>query len=58
MRTTKPLKLGVLCKVFEQAGECYFVPTILVHCPFEEIPRLLTEMSLWKFVADELLGDG
>lgn len=57
MRTTKPLKLGVLCKVFEQDNECYFVPTILVHFPFEEIPRLLTEMSLWKFVADELGKD-
>lgn len=58
MKVIKPQKLCVLHRTFENGGGCYWVVTLLVACPFAAPRALLTEVKLWKLVADELAGQG
>jgi len=58
VKTIKPLRLGILTRVFENDGRCYFVPSIFVFFAFQAPKQLLTEMSLWKFLATNIGKDG
>ncbi len=53
MRVLKPQKLGILTKCVEQNRAHYFSVSILAYFPFEQ-RTLLSEISLWKFVPEEL----
>ena len=57
MRTIKPQRLGLLSRVFENEGHCYFVVSVFGLFAFEQPNRLLSEVALWKLVGQEL-GDG
>jgi uncharacterized protein YjbI with pentapeptide repeats len=58
MKVIKPLKLGLLHRVFENDQRCYFVVTIFFHFDVDEPKKLLGEVGMWKFVSDELMGEG
>lgn len=57
MKVIKPQRLGLLTKVFEHQGHCYFVASILVLFPFDAPSALLPEVNLWQLVARELGQD-
>ncbi len=57
MKTNKPMGLGLLTRVFENDQECNFVVSALVFFPFQAPRRLLPEVSMWKFAADQLGKD-
>ncbi|MBI4703784.1 MAG: DUF2169 domain-containing protein [Deltaproteobacteria bacterium] len=54
MRTIKPLRIGLLPKVYEAEGQCRLCVSLLAFFPFDPPDLLLPEMSLWMFVADKL----
>ncbi|UQA59692.1 DUF2169 family type VI secretion system accessory protein [Polyangium aurulentum] len=54
MKVIKPQKLGLLHRVFESDGRCYFVVTIFACIPFDAPRSLIAEIGLWKLAGDEL----
>lgn len=56
MKAIKPQKLGLLYKVFEHEHRFFLVVTVLGFFPFDTA-KLFPEVSLWKFVAEELGKD-
>lgn len=54
MKTIKPIRLGLLCKVFEKDGEPYFVVTLLAGFHLDSPRSFLVEPNIWKLVGDEL----
>lgn len=57
MKTIKPQKLSLQFKVHEEAGRCYFFPAIIVLFPFDNPAAILSEVALWKLVAEKLGKD-
>ena len=51
MKTIKPLRLGLLHKVYEEKRRFFFVPTIIAFFPFDNPSELISEMDLWKTIA-------
>lgn len=58
MKVVKPSKLGLLHRVFESDQRCYFVVTIFLFFDVDEPKKLIGEVGMWKFVNDELMGEG
>ncbi|WP_437995533.1 DUF2169 domain-containing protein [Sorangium sp. So ce185] len=58
MKTVKPMRLGLLYKVFELDRRFYFVTTLLVFFPLSSPSTLLPEINLWKMVGEELGKEG
>ncbi len=54
MKTIKPFRLGVMTRCFEEPPKCYFVVTVLALFPFDDTSTLLTDVELWKLVAEKL----
>lgn len=54
MKTVKPIRLGVLSRVFENDGEHYLTVSLLVLFPFGAPKRLLREQDIWKLSAEEM----
>lgn len=54
MKTIKPTKLGLLCRVFERDREPHFVVTILAGFHLSSPRSFLVEPNIWRLVADEL----
>lgn len=57
MKVVKPLKLGILHRTFEYQGRCFWAPAVLAFFSFDGKPRLLTEIDMWTFCAEELGKD-
>ena len=57
MKTIKPLRLGILHRVFENGPECKLAVTILAYFPFDAPRQLLTEVELWKSFTDDTGGE-
>lgn len=57
MKTIKPDKLGLLLRTFEHDGRPYMVVSVLVAFPFDKPRHLVSEVDLWKLVADELVAE-
>lgn len=55
MRITKPQKLGLLTRCFENDGQAYLVLTAMAFFPFSAPRKLLHEVSLWT-TAGQVLG--
>jgi uncharacterized protein YjbI with pentapeptide repeats len=58
VKVIKPQKLGLLHRVFENDGRCYFVVSIFLCSPFGAPRDLISEVALWKMVGDELMAEG
>jgi uncharacterized protein YjbI with pentapeptide repeats len=58
MKTIKPQRLGLLTRPFEHKRTFHFSVSPLVFFTLAEHPTLLTEMELWKCIAEQLGGDG
>ncbi|HRI68611.1 MAG TPA: DUF2169 domain-containing protein, partial [Polyangium sp.] len=58
MKVIKPLKLGLLHRVFENDQRCYFVVTIFLYFDVDEPKKLMGEVGMWKLVSDELGPEG
>ncbi len=58
MKTIKPQSLGVLTRPFEFQRRFYLGVSTLSFIPLGADPALLPEVSMWKFLAEELGGDG
>jgi len=56
MKVIKPQKLGLLSRTFEHKGDCFLVLTMAAFFPLDTPSALMSEVSMWKFVAGEL-GD-
>lgn len=54
MKVIKPLRLGILTRVFEHGREPHFVVTVFACFPFDEPRALYTEQALWKAMTEEL----
>ncbi|MBW2524988.1 MAG: DUF2169 domain-containing protein [Deltaproteobacteria bacterium] len=54
MKTIKPLRLGILHKTFEHEGVCRLVVSLFVYVPLRQERVLLSEVSMWKAVGEEL----
>ena len=54
MKVIKPQKLSLLTKFFEHRREFYLCPTMFVFFTLEEQPKILSEVDLWTFVAENL----
>jgi len=54
MKVIKPLKQGILYKTFENDNRSFFVVTVFSFFPFTPGGRLLSEIDMWKFTAQEL----
>jgi uncharacterized protein YjbI with pentapeptide repeats len=57
MRVVKPMKLAVLHRPFERGGRFYLAVTVGVFFIFDQPDVLLSETTMWKFVAAELGKD-
>ena len=55
MKIYKPLKQGLLTKIFEEKKRYYLVTTVLTFFSLDLPSQLFTEIDLWKF-AGEALG--
>lgn len=58
MKVIKPQKLGLLTRTFEHKGDCFLVLTMAAFFPLDAPSTLLSEVSMWKFVAGELGATG
>lgn len=56
MKVIKPQRLGLLQRVVEHERRCTLVVSVLVYVPLTSPRKLLTEMSLWNELAEELPG--
>lgn len=56
MKVIKPQKLGVLTRLYEHEGHAFMAVAVFVFFPFEQPDRLLPEVAMWQFLAQEL-GD-
>ncbi|NUP13021.1 MAG: DUF2169 domain-containing protein [Polyangiaceae bacterium] len=54
MKVIKPLRLGILTRVFEHGREPFLVATVFACFPFDEPKALFTEQALWKMMTEEL----
>ncbi len=57
MKIIKPQSLGLLTRPFEFKRRFYLGISTLAFIPLGSEPALLSEVSMWKFVATELGGD-
>jgi uncharacterized protein YjbI with pentapeptide repeats len=57
MKIIKPMRLGVLTKVFEHGHEPHLAVSLLLCFPFDAKGRYLHEASLWKMAGEELGRD-
>lgn len=57
MKVIKPQSLGVLHRAYEDGNKFYFSVGVMMFFPFASPQQLLTEASMWKFVAQELDKD-
>ncbi|MBI3937448.1 MAG: DUF2169 domain-containing protein [Betaproteobacteria bacterium] len=57
MKTIKPQRLALLHKPYEEGGKCWLAATVAVFFPFAQPERMLPEVAMWKFVAQELGKD-
>jgi uncharacterized protein YjbI with pentapeptide repeats len=57
MKVIKPQRLGVLARTFEHDGAFHFAVSVLAFFAFETPGQLLTEVSMWKFLPQELGKD-
>jgi uncharacterized protein YjbI with pentapeptide repeats len=57
MKIIKPMRLGVLTKVFEHQHAPHLIVSLLVCFPFASPRRFLHEASLWKMAGEELGRD-
>lgn len=58
MKTVKPDKLGLLLRTFEHDGRPYMVVSALVAFSFDKPRELVSEVDLWKMIAEELVTEG
>ena len=56
MKTVKPLKLGVLCRTYERERAPHLAIGVVAFFTLGAPSRLLTELALWRFLA-EVQGD-
>jgi hypothetical protein len=54
MKIIKPLKLGILTRVFEHGRDPMLVVTVFAAFPFDEPRALFTEQALWRTMGEEL----
>jgi uncharacterized protein YjbI with pentapeptide repeats len=54
MKVIKPLKLGILTRVFEHGRDPMLVVTVFAAFPFDEPRALFTEQALWRAMGEEL----
>jgi len=57
MKTIKPLKLGMLTRNYEYERTFYCGVSVLAFVPLGSTPDLLSEVSMWTFLPDELGKD-
>lgn len=57
MKSIKPQRLGVLARPFEHEGQFHFAVSVLAFFSFDDPSQLLSEVSLWKFLPQELGKD-
>lgn len=57
MKIIKPQKLSLQFKVYEEAGRYFFFPVVFVLFPFGNPSAILSEIALWKLVAEKLGKD-
>lgn len=57
MKITKPQKLSLQYKIDEEAGRYFFFPAIFMLIPFDNPAAILSEVTLWKLVAEKLGKD-
>lgn len=57
MRVIKPQRLSLLTRTYEYEGKCYLAANIMAFFSFDQPQRLLSEQSMWKFVAEALGKD-
>lgn len=54
MKIIKPLKLGLLFRIFEHQGRNFWSPAVLIFFDFSGPPQVKPEVDLWKFVSNRL----
>lgn len=54
MKVLKPLRMSLLHRTFEVAGEVHFVATPLLFIPTGDRRALVSEIELWKTIGEEL----
>ena len=57
MKVIKPQKLGVLTRTFEHERQAYLGVGIAAFVPMRQTRQLLSEVSMWKFLPEELGED-
>ena len=57
MRIIKPQRLSLLTRTYEYEGKFYLAVNIMTFFRFSQPQRLLSEQSMWKFVAEALGKD-
>lgn len=57
MKIIKPQKLSLQFKTYEEAKRYYFFPAIFIIFPFDNPPAIISEVALWKLVAEKLGKD-
>lgn len=57
MKIIKPQRLSLLTRTYEYEGKFYLAANIMAFFSFGQPQRLLSEQSMWKFVAESLGKD-
>lgn len=57
MKIIKPQRLSLLTRTYEYEGKFYLAANIMAFFSFGQPQRLLSEQSMWKFVAEALGKD-
>lgn len=57
MKVIKPQRLSLLTRAYEYEGKFYLAATTMAFISFEQPRRLLSEQSMWRFVAEALGKD-
>ena len=58
MKVVKPQMLGLLTRCFEYTRKQRMGVSVLMHVPLGDVEQLYSEVSMWKFAAEQLGKDG